>query len=164
MADESTTHTGGCLCGTVHYEGEEVLGAAYCHCRMCQKWVGNAFALCAQFSRKTFRITQGEPRWHRSSEILERGFCSDCGTPLLGRYLIPAFSDWLLVTVGSLDHPERTPPQRHFGIESQLPWLAIHDDLPRERYQESFIESQADEAKSNPSGAPEGWRWGDGMS
>ena len=85
-------------------------------------------------------------------------------SPLLGRYLIPAFSDWLLVTVGSLDHPERTPPQRHFGIESQLPWLAIHDDLLRERYQERFIESQVDEAASNPSGIPEGWRWGDGLS
>ena len=34
-------------------------------------------------------------------------------------------------TLFSLDNPERYPPTYHLGTESAMPWLAIHDDLPR---------------------------------
>jgi hypothetical protein len=38
------------------------------------------------------------------------------------------------VLIGTLDHPEEWPPNgRHHGIESQIPWNVIHDDLPRMR-------------------------------
>ena len=32
-----------------------------------------------------------------------------------------------------LDHPGDAPPNQHNGIESQVPWLTIDDDLPRAR-------------------------------
>jgi hypothetical protein len=36
--------------------------------------------------------------------------------------------------IGTLDHTEEWPPNEcHSGIESQLPWDVIHDDLPRWR-------------------------------
>jgi hypothetical protein len=36
--------------------------------------------------------------------------------------------------VGTLDHPEEWPPnESHSGVESQIPWDIIHDDLPRWR-------------------------------
>jgi hypothetical protein len=28
-------------------------------------------------------------------------------------------------------HPQDFPPKSHSGIESQVPWLKINDDLPR---------------------------------
>lgn len=41
----TTKHTGGCQCGAVRYEISGGLGrASICHCRMCQKALGNAFA------------------------------------------------------------------------------------------------------------------------
>ena len=54
-------------------------------------------------------------------------------------------SDHVFATIGSLDHPEDWPPNEHFGIESQVPWLVIHDDLPRTRTDESpnFIAAKA---------------------
>jgi hypothetical protein len=38
------------------------------------------------------------------------------------------------VLVGTLDHPEEWPPiTGHSGIESQIAWDVIHDDLPQWR-------------------------------
>ena len=133
--------TGGCLCGAVRYEASEPLfDAHYCHCRTCQKASGAPVVAGAFLSRDAFRLTQGEPKHYRSSPIVERGFCADCGTYLLYRPLIPEWSDWLIITIASLDHPERVQPARHYGIESELAWLTIQDDLPRERYEEDFID------------------------
>ena len=38
---------------------------------------------------------------------------------------------------GTLDHPESSTPVWHLGVESQMPWLGIEDDLPRVRCDES---------------------------
>jgi hypothetical protein len=50
-----------------------------------------------------------------------------------------------IVSTGSLDHPEDWPPMKHVGIEGQVPWLVIHDDLPRTRTDEepTFIAERA---------------------
>jgi len=154
------TYTGGCLCGAVRYEGGELWGAAYCHCRICQKSVGNAFSAFAQFPRDSFRLTHGEPRWYRSSELGERGFCAECGTPLFVRYLTAEFSDWIVALIGSLDHPETVAPRRHFGAESMLPWLEIVDDLPRDSYPENFIEECVAHDRVNLDRRPSGFQIG----
>ena len=51
--------TGGCACGAVRYEvtgtPDEV---GYCHCRMCQKHLGNLFGTFAIFRRDAFKFTK----------------------------------------------------------------------------------------------------------
>ena len=38
--------TGGCMCGACRYEAAgDMLWAAYCHCRDCQRATGSAFAM-----------------------------------------------------------------------------------------------------------------------
>ena len=32
-----------------------------------------------------------------------------------------------------MDNPEDFTPTMHYGVENQLPWLVINDDLPRIR-------------------------------
>jgi len=97
---------------------------------MCQKALGGLFSYSVIFTKPnigdTFRFTRGKPKYFRSSEWAERGFCPECGTPLVFRD-----SDGFGVMIGSLDHPEDFPPTGHSGIESKLPWLKIDDDLPR---------------------------------
>jgi hypothetical protein len=88
-----------------------------CHCRMCQKAFGNYFAPLAGVPLADFRWTKGEPGIFRSSELVERGFCRDCGTPLTFRYLS---RDRTSVSIGSLDDPGRVKPVRQHGIESPL--------------------------------------------
>jgi hypothetical protein len=100
--------TGGCLCGAVRYEASVApADAHYCHCRMCQRAFGNAFA--------TF--------------VARRGFCARCGTPLVFRNVYR--DNRIGISIGSLDHPELAPPEIHWGIESIVPWLKIADRLPR---------------------------------
>jgi hypothetical protein len=75
--------------------------------------------------------------------IAERGFCPDCGTSLSYRLLKPEVSDFLVMCIPAFDRPEDLSPVWHGGIESQLPWLNVHDDLPRMRTSESPALQQA---------------------
>jgi hypothetical protein len=133
--------TGGCLCGAVRYEARKALfDPHYCHCRACQKASGAPAIAGAFLSKEALRFTRGEPKLYRSSPIVERGFCADCGTYLLYRPLIAEWSDWLIITIASLDRPNSVVPERHYGCESQLAWFDPQNDLPRERYEDDFIE------------------------
>jgi hypothetical protein len=120
---------GGCLCDAIRYEcAEPPCDVHYCHCRLCQRAFGNVFAVFGSLPISALSFTRGTPRLHRSTPFAERGFCSACGTPLTFRYL---HSAWIAIAIGSLDHPEVVRPEMHWGIESQVPWLALHDNLPR---------------------------------
>ncbi len=143
MAGATTPITGGCLCGTVRYEANEPpIETGTCHCRMCQKWTGSAFMVMARFSRTALRFTKGEPKLYRSSSIKEKGFCSNCGSSLFDRYLVPKAEniqfhpDMVWVQVGTLDVPEAVSIDWHYGVESQLPWVHFDDGLPSERCDE----------------------------
>ena len=73
--------TGGCQCGGVRLRVTDPLGRAnICHCRMCQRATGNAFAPLVTARGVTFN---GKPGRFASSDVAERGFCSNCGTPLV---------------------------------------------------------------------------------
>jgi hypothetical protein len=129
MAEGPETLAGGCLCGAIRYEcATRPCDVHYCHCRLCQKAFGSVFAVFGSLPRTALVFTCGAPHLHRSTPYAERGFCRDCGTPLTFRYLR---SDWIAIAIGSLDHPEAVRPDMHWGIESQVPWLSLHDGLPR---------------------------------
>lgn len=137
MADQdSISITGGCQCGAVRYRlSMQPRGVHYCHCRMCQRAVGNIFASLAPVRRDNL-TWEGTPSFFQSSSLARRGFCATCGTPLSFAY---DKSQWICVTVGSLDDPAAVQPDRHFGIESQVPWLHIQDELPREPTDDSKL-------------------------
>ncbi|MGH8029627.1 MAG: GFA family protein, partial [Arenimonas sp.] len=121
---------GGCQCGAVRYEiSMKPVGTHFCHCRMCQRAVGNVFATLAPVHKDRARWTRGAQSMFRSSSAAQRGFCEKCGTPLSFAY---DNSKWICLTVGSLDEPDRVQPAVHYGIESQLHWLQLHEELPRE--------------------------------
>ena len=79
----STTHTGGCQCGAVRYRITAPLAAGdICHCRMCQKAGGNLFGAFVSAPFDKLIWTRGTPKAFKSSAIVERGFCAECGTNL----------------------------------------------------------------------------------
>ena len=133
MSDEGKI-MGGCLCGAVRYEStNQPHKIGYCHCRMCQRASGAPVTVGVYFHVDTFRFVQGKPKYYQSSATVERGFCDKCGSRLIYRIL---GSDSISVEVGSLDHPAATPPGYHIGIESQISWFEIDDELPRTRIDE----------------------------
>jgi hypothetical protein len=133
--------TGGCQCGKVRYalyvapENSHV-----CHCRMCQKATGGLFAALAGAPKSEFAWTQGEPGIFASSNLAQRGYCRDCGTPLSFTYNQPEAR--LYVTIGSLDQPDAAPIIRQYGIESRLNWVKFCEEVPAEKTGETAQAAQ----------------------
>jgi len=135
LSDSKPVATGGCLCGEIRFqfEGNDI-GSSYCHCRMCQRFSGAPTSAGTGFLKDDLRITRGKPKYYVSSAIAERAFCPTCGSSLWMRFFQ---WKWIFVKTLNLDNPENYAPTTHFGIESQMPWHDIHDDLPRLRCEDS---------------------------
>lgn len=124
----STLPTGGCQCGKVRYRVSGGLGrASLCHCRMCQRASGNVFAPLVTAHGVEW---EGTPARFASSDVADRGFCRDCGTPL---FYEGSAGQGLNLMVGTLDNPELAPPVLHYGVESRVAWLHLSDDWPKHR-------------------------------
>lgn len=128
---------GGCLCGAVRYRSARPpLQGAYCHCTMCQKTYGGLFMATIEFVHDDFKFTRGLPKYHRSSAVARRGFCGECGSPLVFAY---DNSPNIWVLIGSLDHPEDWPLLKgapwgqamHLHVDNKVSWLTIDDGLPQ---------------------------------
>lgn len=120
--------SGGCQCGAVRYHATEMFDNSHiCHCRMCQKAVGNIFAALVAAPREVITWTRGEPSRFRSSDHVDRGFCNKCGTPL---FYEDVTGNRVNFTIGSLDHPELFPPGINDGNESRVPWYNTLPTLP----------------------------------
>jgi hypothetical protein len=128
MPEPRPLHTGGCQCGAVRYAiFAEATHGSICHCRMCQKASGNYFAAFARVPLEGFAWTRGEPAVFKSSDLVERGFCRACGTPLFFRY---TDLERISVAVGSLDDPARVSMDVQYGVQSRLPAFGTLHALP----------------------------------
>jgi hypothetical protein len=126
--------SGGCQCGAIRYRIDGPLGmAGICHCRMCQKAFGSWGAALVSVPVSSLAWTRGEPSEFRSSAIVARGFCADCGTPLYMKE--DSYTVWE-IAIGTLDDPRAAPPDHQVGVESELPWFATLHTLPRRRTDE----------------------------
>ena len=127
MTEVTPEFTGGCQCGAVRYALSATPRSTVCHCRMCQRAVGNLFAALAQVRTSEIAWTRGEPTYFASSNLARRGYCRDCGTPLTFGDMA---GDKIEVTTGSLDDPGAFPMTEHFGVESRIGWVHLNPGLP----------------------------------
>jgi hypothetical protein len=125
MADAAPRlQTGGCQCGAVRFRVEGALGdASVCHCRMCQKASGGFYMPLVWVRGAKLTWTRSTPGKFQSSNVVSRGFCKSCGTPLT--YEAP---DGIALSIGAFDHPEGIVPTMQWGIEAKLPYI---DDVPK---------------------------------
>ena len=121
--DNRPHYSGGCQCGAVRFSVEGALGdASVCHCRMCQKASGNFYLPLVSVRQAKLTWTRGEPKKFQSSNFVWRGFCGDCGTPLI--FDAP---DGMALAIAAFDHPEEIAPVVQWGTEAKLPYV---DDVP----------------------------------
>ena len=138
--------TGGCQCGKTRYAVHGPFENPHiCHCRMCQKAFGNYFAALVGVKKKDLVWTKGAPAVFRSSSIVSRGFCRDCGTPLSFAY---DTSERIAVSIGSLDHPEALTPASQFGTEAMLPAFPHLHGLPGTRTEDDIPAADLEKLKS----------------
>jgi hypothetical protein len=136
MTEQNATNAekrhGGCQCGNIRFSFSGPLGdASICHCRMCQKAFGSWGAAFVNIPASNFQWTRGTPGLFRSSSIVSRGFCRDCGTPLFMR---EDGDENIEIAIGTLDNPSDIPPlSRQSAVESRLPWFNTMHELPEER-------------------------------
>jgi len=145
----STRLTGGCQCGALRYEWlEQPTHSSVCYCRMCQKASGQPFMGLTGGKIEHLRWTSGTPSVFKSSNMAERGFCRDCGTPLT--YAFEGTGN-ISVAINSLDDPEAMPPTRQFGIEGKVSWVDAVHALPGAT-SESWLKDKAGRLVSNQHG------------
>jgi len=106
---------------------------------MCQKAAGNYFMPLAGAPRAAVVVTRGEAGWFRSSDVVRRGFCRDCGTPL---FFDPLDSGAMLVVLGSLDDPSRYKPVSEDSVESRVRFVAAWSGLRQKVTEDDFSPDQ----------------------
>jgi hypothetical protein len=130
-SNEMSNHqfSGGCQCGALRYVFNGPLGSTdLCHCRMCQKAFGSFGAVLLRVSLQNFSWTRGQPNIFRSSSIVQRGFCKNCGTPM---FMFEEGDSFIDLAVGTMDNPNAIEAlQSQIGIESRVRWFSTLHDLP----------------------------------
>ncbi len=128
--------TGGCQCGALRYAlSAAPIRVSICHCRMCQKATGGAFAAFADIPHVDFAWTRGRPAAFRSSSIAERDFCAACGTPMSFRKIDGPNIE---ILTGTFDRPDRLVPKLQYGTESRLGWVGTIGNLPSKTTQQNY--------------------------
>lgn len=136
MSHPTGKHEGACACGYVRYEMEsDPLIVHCCHCTWCQRQNGSAFAVNALVETGRVRLIEGEvvdievPSPSGANQRISR--CPKCQVAVWSNYLVMRGGIGELVRfirVGTLDHPEKVPPDVHIYTSSKQPWVTLPSD------------------------------------
>jgi len=124
---------GSCLCKNVSYEIRRFSPhLSNCHCSMCRKFHGAAFATYGTVREKdiTFNIQNDSLKIYRSSKIAERGFCSNCGSSIYYKFLNGRGT--YDIALGTLDDEPDLAVEAHIFYASKPLWSGEYNDaLPK---------------------------------
>jgi hypothetical protein len=121
---------GGCLCGRMRYEIDGPLTeVGNCHCSMCRRFHGAAFATYAKIDAENFRWLSGQDLMtvYESSPGMGWAFCRICGSSLG----VPTRGKLSDLALGLLDTDPGVRPTEHIFVGSKAAWYEITDTLPQ---------------------------------
>lgn len=126
--DEVTdAYHGSCLCGAIEFEADAFTeNIAHCHCSMCRKFHGAAYATIAGVTREHFRWLRGEDllRSYTAENGTTRSFCGRCGSSLV--FSSPrAPEDIVEIALGAFDGDLPVRPDAHIYVESGANWVSM---------------------------------------
>ena len=125
---------GGCTCRDVRYRMTSApLFVHCCHCRWCQRETGAAFALNALIEADRVIHLKAEPELVNTPSQSGKGQriarCPACRVAVWSNYA--GGGDALrFVRVGTLDEPDRLPPDIHIFTSSKQPWVVLPPGMP----------------------------------
>jgi hypothetical protein len=121
---------GSCLCGTVRWSYDGAFDRmTHCHCGMCRKAHGTAFATYAVGKRAPFAYQAGAARITRyeSSPGFIRSFCGICGSVVPNTDL----GEYVAAPAGGFDGDLGVTCTGHIFAKWKAPWHRITDNLPQ---------------------------------
>jgi hypothetical protein len=128
-----TTFEGGCSCSKLRYRmNTSPLIVHACHCRQCQRVTGSAFVMNALIEKTQVEILTGTISEYNFPNTFHTAyFCPECATYVWSQYKTRGiFDDCWFIRVGTLDEPDRLPPDVHIFTESKQPWVKIPKEIP----------------------------------
>jgi hypothetical protein len=104
-----------------------------CHCRWCQRETGASFALNAMIESDRVVLLSGAPEVVLTPSNSGKGQkiarCPQCRIALWSNY--GGAGDIVrFVRVGTLDKPDRLPPDIHIFTSSKQPWVVLPRGTP----------------------------------
>ena len=120
---------GKCTCGFVRYRmASRPLFVNCCHCTWCQRETGSAFAINAMIEADRVEVVAGEPARIDTPSNSGKGQkitrCPKCHVALWSNYA-GAGDAVRFVRVGTLDDPDRLPPDIHIFTSTKQPWVVL---------------------------------------
>lgn len=125
-------YTGKCLCGEIEVQiNGGIEDIIHCHCSLCRKNSGTAYATNGFIYSADFTIVKGKDSLstYAFKPGRNRHFCSKCGSPVYSsneqdpsRYRI---------RLGILDTDISERPISHNFVSSKANWEDLDADLPR---------------------------------
>jgi hypothetical protein len=134
VTEAAESNQGGCTCRFVRYRMScRPLFVHCCHCRWCQRETGASFALNAMIEADRVVLLEGEleivdtPSNSGKGQRIAR--CPRCHVAVWSNYA-GAGDAVRFVRVGTLDDPDRFPPDIHIFTESKQPWVVLPPGSP----------------------------------
>jgi hypothetical protein len=131
---DKETFEGGCTCRHVRYRmASRPLFVHCCHCRWCQRETGASFALNALIEAERVALLHGEvevvdtPSASGKGQKIAR--CPKCRVAVWSNYA-GAGDAVRFIRVGTLDEPDRLPPDIHIYTASKQPWVVLPPGMP----------------------------------
>ena len=126
-------YRGSCLCAAIKFEVDEFAPqTGNCHCSMCRKFHGAAYATIAEARQRHFRWLCGEDslKTYTASNGTTRSFCGHCGSSLT--FASPsADPDLVEIALGCFDDEVPVKPDAHIFVASGATWAHPDDGLPQ---------------------------------
>jgi hypothetical protein len=124
-------YLGKCLCGEVHIKvNGNISDVIHCHCSLCRKNSGTAFATNGYINTAEFEITSGNTSLTSFSfkPGRSRHFCRKCGSPVYSSNEDDPTR--LRIRLGIFDSDITERPISHNFVSSKANWENLEANLP----------------------------------
>ncbi len=125
-------YSGSCLCGKIKFEITGTINdIIMCHCSLCRKAQGSAFATNANVATKDFHFLSGEDNMtgFEATPGQTKLFCKTCGSPIMSKQV--TVPDIIRIRLGLIESEITERPIAHTYMNSKANWETMCDDLPK---------------------------------
>jgi hypothetical protein len=131
---DNIAFNGHCTCRAIRFRmTSSPLFVHCCHCRWCQRESGASFALNAMIEADRVELLSGEPEVvmtpTNSGQGQKVSRCPHCRIAIWSNYA-GAGDAVRFVRVGTLNEPDRLPPDIHIFTASKQPWVVLPPGTP----------------------------------